>query len=97
MFEFGDDLHSGSLDQVEPTKTTIRAERTRRGLTLESLAVGTGQSFPYLSRLERGVQRLTPAKADVLGPFLGVPPESLLAGQAELQASLRAELVGAAA
>jgi transcriptional regulator with XRE-family HTH domain len=72
--------------------TTIRTGRTARGLTLEQLAFLSDLSFAYLSRLERGLSRLTPEAAERLGRALGVSPEALLAGQEQLRASLRRKL-----
>jgi transcriptional regulator with XRE-family HTH domain len=63
------------------------------GLTLEQLAIATGVSLAWLSRLERCVVPLSAKTAAVLGPVLRCDPDSLLRGQMALAVETRRQVL----
>lgn len=74
-------------------ETDLRSARRRRGLTLEQLAVASGISLFWLSRVERCVVPLSEKSAAVLGPIVGCDPSDLLRGQTQLGIETRRQLL----
>ena len=57
--------------------TALRLARAQRGMTLRGVAQRVGLSLSYLSELERGVRRPSPAMLNKLAAYYDVAPISL--------------------
>ena len=57
----------------------LKRERVRRGLSGKVLAEKAGMSSPYLTQLEKGVRKPSPALLQKLAHALSIPIETLLA------------------